>query len=394
MNHFDKLLMQVEQSRAEILSHVEGANDITFIRSYGNIGDHLIYAGTRQLLRDVTYREISVLDLDRDSGGHTALLAGSGAWCGPYHQMPAFLRSAEQRFERVIVLPSSFDTSLPSVRDAVTNSRAHFFARERKSLLHLNGLCSPSLAHDCAFFFDFEPYSRPGAGTLNAFRTDPEAAYRDVPEDNTDLSNECESLDELIWTIARHELIRTDRAHVLIPALVLGKRVEYRESSYHKVPGIVAYAFDGFPVERIVSADSDNGDEYRSSTGGKANRYIWGERVRKAASELSTLIPDKNAVVLADDNQIGRLDKHHEWIPFIERNGLSWGPPADNEMAIRELERLRSLGASTFVLAWPAFWWRDSYPLFIDYLHRTYDLILESEHVVAFRLGRSTQSDE
>jgi hypothetical protein len=45
--------------------------------------------------------------------------------------------------------------------------------------------------------------------------------------------------------------VKTDRAHVMIAAALLGKVVDYWTSSYHKVPSIADYALKAFPVRRI-----------------------------------------------------------------------------------------------------------------------------------------------
>jgi len=80
---------------------------------------------------------------------------------------------------------------------------------------------------------------------------DAEAHGAPVPEDNRDISSECDTLDEWLWTISRHDLIRTDRAHVAIAAAMLGKTVECRPTSYHKVPGIVEYSISSGLVTLI-----------------------------------------------------------------------------------------------------------------------------------------------
>ncbi len=85
---------------------------------------------------------------------------------------------------------------------------------------------------------------------MYAYRADREAAGEPIPEGNCDLSATCESLDEWLWTIARHAEVDTDRAHVMIAAALLGKRVRYRASSYHKVPAIAEYALADYPVRR------------------------------------------------------------------------------------------------------------------------------------------------
>jgi exopolysaccharide biosynthesis predicted pyruvyltransferase EpsI len=277
----------IAESRQRLLREISGAPDVTFIRAGGNIGDHLIHAGTRRLLAGVRYEEIRLrkrreeevrgqgspgrpspgsseearLPRHREAGigglggvrGHTALVTGGGGWCRPFHgTWPAVLPLLERRFERVIVLPSSVDVSVEEVREAFARSKALVFARERDSYRQLRELCRAELAHDCAFFFDFGPYGHHGEGLLRAYRTDAESASGgQVPPENNDISRTCDSLDQWLWTIARHEVVETDRAHVMIAAAMLGKRVGFRPSSYHKVPAIAEYALEGFPIERV-----------------------------------------------------------------------------------------------------------------------------------------------
>ena len=240
----------VEESRDVLLRAIGEPEDLTFIRLYGNIGDELIYAGTRQLLARRFYKEVSVRELDGVSG-HTALVAGCGGWCGPYHDMVKHLPVIETRFERVIVMPSSFDVSVPSVRSTLATTKALVFARERKSFDGICRLCDAKIAYDCAFFFDYRPYLRHGEGCLVAYRTDEESVLSVIPEGNHDISRSCSSLDDWLWTIARHAVVKTDRAHVMIAAALLGKVVDYWTSSYHKVPSIADYALKSFPVRRV-----------------------------------------------------------------------------------------------------------------------------------------------
>ncbi len=240
-------------SRELILEQIGQPPDLTFVRGAGNWGDELIWAGTRALLSDHIYREIDLAGLT-SAEGHTVVLTGGGAFCRPYHElMPRMLSIAGLRFERVIVLPSSFDPSVDEVRDALSRTRATVFAREPASHRRIVSLCDARLAHDCAFFYDFAPLRREGQGTLNAFRSDREAgaARATPPPDNDDISVTATSLRAWLEAIASHELIRTDRAHVMIAAALLGKRVQYASSSYHKVPAIARYALAELPVEPI-----------------------------------------------------------------------------------------------------------------------------------------------
>src|SRR6516165_12409927 len=140
----------VQESRDEVLRAVGVPEDLTFIRLYGNIGDELIYAGTRQLLARRFYKEVSVRNLGGVSG-HTALVAGGGGWCRPYHYMVEYLPAIENKFERVIIMPSSFDVSVPSVRSTHAATKALVFARERQSFDGIRGICDARMAYDCAF---------------------------------------------------------------------------------------------------------------------------------------------------------------------------------------------------------------------------------------------------
>jgi hypothetical protein len=243
----------VEDSRDVLLRAIGEPEDLTFIRLWGNKGDELIYAGTRQLLARRFYNEVSVKELGGVSG-HTALVAGCGGWCGPYHEMVKHLPVIETKFERVIIMPSSFEVSVPSVRSTLATTKALVFARERESFDGIRRLCDAKIAYDCAFFFDYRPYLRQGEGCLVSYRTDVESVLSVIPEGNHDISKSCSSLDEWLWTIARHEVVKTDRAHIMIAAALLGKVVDYWTSSYHKVPAIADYALKSFPVRRIEPA--------------------------------------------------------------------------------------------------------------------------------------------
>ena len=250
---------KIEESRQKLLNtiaHVSGGKDVTFVRSYGNIGDRLIYAGLRQLLSGIPYEEISAQKDLKRAEGHTALAAGGGDWCHAFHSFdPKVLPQLEKKFKNVILLPTTFDPRVPLVRRVLNNTGAVVFARERQSHRRIKDLCDAELAHDTAFFFDYSPYRRKGTGVLNAYRVDPETARPPgtesfLPADNNDISTSCEGLDDWLWTISRHELIRTDRAHVTIAAALMGKRVEYRATSYFKVPALVEFGLGEVPTVR------------------------------------------------------------------------------------------------------------------------------------------------
>lgn len=244
---------EIAVSRQQILGALDRAGDITLIRGYGNLGDELIFAGTRQLLCGVRYRETSVDNLD-GVRGELGLVTGGGAWCGEFDYMAKLLPEIERRFASVIVLPSSYDPNVESVRRILAGSQALFFARERVSYDLIRGICRAELAHDGAFFFDYRPYRIPQdacEGVLVSFRTDAESAGCVLPEGNEDISITRGTLDEWLWAIARCATVRTDRAHVMIAGAMLGKIVEYRATKYHKLPAIADYALKSLPVRNL-----------------------------------------------------------------------------------------------------------------------------------------------
>ena len=383
-----RFVQQIETSRRKLLETVGPSADITFIRIHGNVGDDLIYAGTRQLLSQLQYREISVRSLDAHAGD-TAIVAGSGGWCHAYHSMPGYLEQIEQRFERVIVFPSSFDVSEESVRNALSNTKALIFAREQQSYDQIRDLCNADTAHDCAFFFDYRAYQRRGHGVLNAFREDGEAAPFEIPRDNEDISRTCESLDEWLWKIAHFETVRTDRAHVTIAGALLGKNVRYRTSNYHKVSAIVEFALQDFSVERIP----DNGDELPKVAAalrgpcGRIEEDTWEQQVAASVREIAMVVPTGQTFILVDGNRLGvfQLAKRRI-IPFLERGGQYWGPPPDDHTAIEELQRLCEAKPAFLIFAWPAFWWLDYYPQLTRYLRSNYVCRMENERIVVFDL--------
>lgn len=238
----------LETSRKKILDTIEDSSDITFIIAGGNIGDHLIWEGTKHLLAVKKFKTVLIKDVE-NLKGHTALITGSGGWCKPFHTVGAYLPIIEKNFKRVIILPSSFDPSEASVKRALSQTKARVFARELRSFKLIKDLCHADYAYDCAFFFNFAPYKTSRKGTLLAYRTDSEKASSVViPKNNKDISRTCNSLDQWLKIIAMHDTIYTDRAHVMIASAMLDKRVFYKSTYYHKVPAIAEFSLKDFPV--------------------------------------------------------------------------------------------------------------------------------------------------
>lgn len=308
----------IDQSRQLLLETIGPNPDLTLIRPEGNIGDELIWAGTRSLLSERIYREIGLEEV-ASSSGELAVIMGSGAWGRVYNQfMPELLAIAELRFSRVIVLPSTFEVSEDRVRDALTGSRATFFAREVESYRQISGLCRARLALDGAYYFDYSEFRDvDGTGELNAFRTDEERlGLLAPPSDNRDLSITAESLEDWLETISQFETVNTDRAHVMIAAALMGKRVNYAPSCYFKVDALAEALFDDYDVHRYpmpsnghidASAIARPGDAGASTssenTTARVSVFITGRDDAETVGETiaSSLLDDARAQVIVHD---------------------------------------------------------------------------------------------
>jgi hypothetical protein len=115
----------------------------------------------------------------------------------------------------------------------------------------------------------------------------------------------------------------------------------------------------------------------------------WRERVHASARQIAAVVPEGGTCMLIDDGRL-RADEvapGRRVLPFLERDGSFWGPPADDEEALRELERMRTQQDAMFLaLAWPAFWWLEHYTGFAAQLALSFPCVLRSEHLLVYDL--------
>ena len=109
-------------------------------------------------------------------------------------------------------------------------------------------------------------------------------------------------------------------------------------------------------------------------------------RLQKCRDALVRLIPLAEPFILVDDEQIRSELPHARAIPFLEKHGQYWGPPADNATAIRELARLRRAGARYLAITWPAFWWTEHYGEFYGHLCEKFPRVLKDDSLLVFDL--------
>jgi glycosyltransferase involved in cell wall biosynthesis len=141
-------------------------------------------------------------------------------------------------------------------------------------------------------------------------------------------------------------------------------------------------------VERLA------GTGLSANPAGMKRRDAWLTGLHNVTRDILAVIPMSDIFLLVDEDQLrSKLPGSLRPVPFLERNGEYWGPPADDGTAIREIERLRRAGSKFVAFAWPAFWWLDFYSGFHRYLCSKYRCVLENDRLVVFDLRTVTGRD-
>jgi hypothetical protein len=111
------------------------------------------------------------------------------------------------------------------------------------------------------------------------------------------------------------------------------------------------------------------------------------QRLAVATHDIQMLIPAGERFILVDGNEWGPdVTVGRQTIPFLECDGVYWGPPPDDATAIRELERIRESGVNYIVFGWPTFWWFDYYVGLRHYLQAKFRCLLKNSRLIAFDL--------
>jgi hypothetical protein len=116
----------------------------------------------------------------------------------------------------------------------------------------------------------------------------------------------------------------------------------------------------------------------------------WHARRQQGIREITAAIPSGAAFILLDAMKWATEEyvDDRRRITFMEQQGQYWGPPPDDETALRELHRLRSAGAEFLACAEPAFEWLDHYPGMARWLRQTFPCLVETDCAIVFDLRR------
>ncbi|MFM8890606.1 MAG: polysaccharide pyruvyl transferase family protein [Planctomycetia bacterium] len=230
----------------------------------GNVGDQLIWAGTRDLLDDegIGFEPVDVSaveTIDRRDG--VLVVPGSGAHTLLWHGwLPQLVLGASERFSAVIVLPSQFDATVGVVREALARPNVHAFAREARSYEQIREFGRAAVAFDCAVyarclqggaFGGREPWPLPAperTRRLVALREDEGSmlARHGVavdPRFNRDISRTAAGLEEFLTAVDAADFVITDRLHVAVTAVMSGRFVRYLDPFDRKISTYLDFTF-------------------------------------------------------------------------------------------------------------------------------------------------------
>jgi glycosyltransferase involved in cell wall biosynthesis len=112
----------------------------------------------------------------------------------------------------------------------------------------------------------------------------------------------------------------------------------------------------------------------------------WNKPINKMRKELMSITTQDENMILVDEGILNDEIPGRKVTPFIEQDGQYWGIPQDDNQAIRELERLRSSGASFIVFLWFTFWWLDYFKGFEEYLDSNFKCIFRNDRAIVYDL--------
>jgi hypothetical protein len=142
--------------------------------------------------------------------------------------------------------------------------------------------------------------------------------------------------------------------------------------------------FEAVAADLLEELGYGQGDE----VGAEARVAPWVDEVERAIAELRAVVPAGARYLLADGDELNLPDRLADrWkVPFTEREGRYFGPPETGVAAVAELERVRGGRVDWVVIAWPAFWWLESYPELARRLECEASLAFESERLRIYDL--------
>ena len=246
--------------RKVLCSHLAGIGPVHLLAAMpGNIGDHLIWAGTEDLLRreGVGFRWLDIGDVEAcDASEGSLVIPGSGALTRLWHEwLPDLVIKASSRFRRVVLLPSQYDSSVGIVAEALARPNVYAFAREARSYFEIKRFGRAAPAFDPALYYErfpvwdeSVPVVRESTHRLIALREDKGSllghhGFAPNPQVNRDISRTAAGLEGFLTAIVSVDLVVTDRLHVAVAAVMAGKRLLYFDPYDQKISTYFSFTF-------------------------------------------------------------------------------------------------------------------------------------------------------
>jgi exopolysaccharide biosynthesis predicted pyruvyltransferase EpsI len=192
------------------------------------------------------------VEISSPKGNDVLFIDGGGNFVDYYSDIKDFLIKKPNLYKEIVILPHTIfgNEQIDILNNLFGNITV--FCREKVSFKFLkekfaNG--NVYLWHDCAFYNNFQKNPN-GQGVLNAFREDKESVIENTPKSNHDISYNgyaTKPLNEFVDYLNKYEEVNTDRLHVAICGVLLGKKVNLFPNSYYKNKAVFDYSLYKFP---------------------------------------------------------------------------------------------------------------------------------------------------
>lgn len=256
-----------EEHRMALASFLASHEPLALLaESAGNVGDGLIREGTRQLLAEagLSWTDVSPDALPVHPTPQTLVVRGCGGYDRHFHRfMPCIVLRASAVYRNVIILPSSFDPRQPEVSRCLEQPNVHAIARDMQSYEALAPFGRRHAWMDCAVYhprFRADAPSGSAGETLLVLRRDKASpllmhGLQPAPAVNDDISVTARTVKEWLDRIAGAGTVVTDRLHVALAAVLMGKKLVMVDPYDKKLSKSLAFVFGDELADRITLQD-------------------------------------------------------------------------------------------------------------------------------------------
>ncbi len=268
-----------------LLAKLRELGSFTYVPNPGNMGDMLIAAATFRFFEKHKLPYTRFTEWDATAG--TVVYGGGGIWVPDYMSWWKMLLPCFKRAKRILILPSSFHDCSQFVQQL--DSRFTVFCRDARSYEYLERANSGAeilLDHDMAFRMDETVFrfrnegfsdsvrriiarvaaAREHGGKVEQFlRRDGESANSQLASDmdissfahgsmnmTEDFAKQCAAV--MLSVVDSVDAVITDRLHVGIASVLMGKEVYLMDNTYGKLSAVFEHSLSGKPQVHFVDA--------------------------------------------------------------------------------------------------------------------------------------------